>query len=458
MQFLWKYIDDLVGKGLEVKIIAELLFYFSVSFVPMALPLAILLSSLMTFGNLGENNELLAIKSAGISLQRIMFPLILLTLIMSIGAFFFSNNILPYTNLKSRSLLYDIAHQKPELQIKEGIFYNGIEGYSIRITEKNHKTNLLKKIKIYDHKARSGNVHVTIADSGYMKMTADTMNLIITLYNGYSYEEMQIKKKRRHEKTYPQQRNRFDEQVIVTKLSGFGLNRTDEQLFKNNYQMMNLKQLSTAEDSLKRILEKKSTTFAGNLLQSHYFKQIKKPVDRDTFFDESEIEKNITFDLHESLRNLSKMEQIGALSLALNFARTSKNYISTSERNYTSNIRHLRRHEIEWQRKLTLSFACFVFFFIGAPLGSIIRKGGLGMPTVVSVLFFILYYVLSMSCEKFVREDVLPAFEGMWTSPFILLALGIFLTYKATTDSVILNIDTYLTFFKKYFRFIKNLK
>ena len=199
MQFLWKYIDDLVGKGLDLPTLSELLFYFSVSFIPLALPLAILLAALMTFGNLGENLELTALKSSGISLQKIMSPLIFLVVFLSIGAFFFSNNILPRANLKARSLLWDIQQQRPEINIKKGEFYNGLEGISIKIADKEPRTNLLRKILIYDHREKAGNISVIYADSGYMKMTLDTTNLIFTLYHGYSYNEVidDDKKKRR---------------------------------------------------------------------------------------------------------------------------------------------------------------------------------------------------------------------------------------------------------------------
>ena len=211
MQFLWKYIDDLVGKGLDWTIISELLLYASAGLVPMALPLSTLLASLMTLGNLGENNELLAMKSAGISLPRIMLPLIVVTVLISSGAFFFSNNVLPYTNLKITSLLYDVKQQRPELQLKEGVFYNGIEGMSVKIGEKNHNTNLLKRIMIYDHRSNDGNITVTVADSGYMRVTTDERHLVVTLYNGYTYEEVKEGREpvRNRDKKLPARKTHF---------------------------------------------------------------------------------------------------------------------------------------------------------------------------------------------------------------------------------------------------------
>jgi lipopolysaccharide export system permease protein len=421
MQFLWKYIDDLVGKGLEMHIITELLIYTAASLVPMAIPLAVLLASLMNMGSLGENYELTALKAAGISLQRIMRPLIILSFFIASIAFLFANYVLPITNLKMRSLLYDIQQQRPELQIREGVFYNGIENYSIYIGKKDYKTNLLKNIKIYDHTERRGNTSVTLADSGYMKITSDKKYLLVTLFSGYRYSDVdnQQRSQQYQPSTYPFQRDKFNKEVIHIELSGFGLNRTDEQLFKQNYQMLNLRQLTYFADSLPKIL---STNF-------------------DSLF-----------------AAMPSTDKQSVISNALSMARDSKSYITSSFMNNDETLRRARKYDIEWQRKFTLSIACFIFFFIGAPLGAIIRKGGLGMPAVVSVGFFVLYYMISISGEKFAREGVLTPFFGMWLSALILLPLGVFLTYKATTDSAIMNMDTYSNFFKKVQRIFSKKK
>ncbi|UCG26927.1 MAG: LptF/LptG family permease [Bacteroidales bacterium] len=452
MQFLWKYIDDLVGKGLELDTLSELLFYFSVSFIPMALPLAVLLASLMTFGNLGENLELTALKSAGISLQRIMTPLIILVIMISIGAFFFSNNVLPRANLKSRSLLWDIQQQRPELNIKAGSFYNGIDGFSIKVARKDPKTNLLRKVLIYDHRDKQGNVAVTYADSGYMRMSPGDSTLILTLYNGNSYNEVleeDRKRIRRNIRTYPHRRETFKEQTVMLALTGFGLSRSDEDLFKKSYSMMNIDQLSFIRDSMIDILHERKEIFTSTMLQSHYYIYSRRmPSERKKIkiSDPSSIPK---FEPYAALSQLSFMEQLGAVDQALSYAKSSQRFITSSGSNLIHHTKRIRRYQIEWHRKFTLSFACFIFFFIGAPLGAIIRKGGLGMPVVVSVVFFVIYYVITLTGEKFVREDVLSPFTGMWISSIILLPLGIFLTYKATVDSAILNIDTYYNFLKK---------
>jgi lipopolysaccharide export system permease protein len=450
MQFLWKYIDDLIGKGLEFSVIAELLLYTSAGLVPLALPLAILLSSLMTFGNMGENFELTALKSAGISLQRIMRPLIILTIIISVGAFYFSNHILPYTNLKMRSLLFDVQQQRPEMQIREGIFYNGIENYSIRIADKNHRTNMMYNIKIYDHSDRRGNLKVTVADSGFMRITSDKGYLVTTLYSGYNYEEMEERARQMKNRSYPHRNDRFDEQTLYIELSGFDLQRTDEEAFRHNSQMMNISQLDSTTDSLSVSLGKEVNEHTRGMVKSYFFKKEalllrdSVPADARRPADIWSLEKEQTLD-----------QKRRALDQAAVDARMVRNQIISTKINFDWQNKRIRRYEMEWHRKFTLSFACFIFFFIGAPLGAIIRKGGLGMPVVISVLFFVLYYVIDISAQKFVKELVIPAFPGMWISSFILLPAGIFLTYKATTDSAIMNTDTYLNLLRKLFNVVR---
>ncbi|MDY6802025.1 MAG: LptF/LptG family permease [Bacteroidota bacterium] len=503
MQFLWKYIDDLAGKGLEWTVILELIVYASARLVPMALPLAILLSSIMTFGNFGENFELTAIKSAGISLQKFMAPLIYLIIIISIGAFFYSNHIIPYTNLKTVALIYDVKNKNPELQLKAGMFYNGIDGYSIKIGQKNHKTNLLEEIMIYDHTNNKENIQVTVADSGYMRMTADERNLILTLYNGYSYEEVEENKRRKKEKVYPHQRHKFEKQTVIIDLSGLNFERSDEDLWKNNFQMLSLNQLEFAEDSLNNQFNEQIMNFKNRLIRSDYFKnqhllekdikrirsternfkndypskEIVKPqktkvnkdiaqtqIRKDSFTSnikqtkkkDTAAQKISTFVPDSILKNLPIEQKREAIAKSLTYARSTQNQITNNKKQFDYKGELIRRHQIEWHRKFTLSFACLVFFFIGAPFGAIIRKGGFGTPVVASILLFILYYMLSIAGEKFVRQGVLPAYIGMWLSSFILGPLGIFLTYKATTDSVILSTEAYSTFFKKIFlRFTK---
>jgi len=461
MQFLWRYIDDLIGKGLEFKVIAEFLLFTSSSLVPMALPLAVLLASLMSFGNMAENLELLAFKSSGISLFRIMLPLTILVVFLTVAAFLFSNYVLPVSNLKMRSLLYDIQRSRPELQIKPGVFDNNLEGYSIRIGEKDPKTNLLKDIWIYDHTAKEGNVSVTVADSGYMKMSNDRKHLVLTLYRGYNFMEMQDTKRGRGKKSYPARRDRFAQQEIVIEMVGFGLNRTDENLFRNSNVMMNLSQLTHFSDSIRNDIQDlarniDNTMATGTInkkkdnLRKLKVEKKKSLVDTIPSITVKVPEGQLIILNPDSLFNqLSQIEKRRAVTTAINNARSMKTFISTNANMVAHKISRMRGYQIEKNRKYTLSLACLIFFFIGAPLGAIIRKGGLGMPVIVSVLFFLIYYVISITGEKFVRENIALPFWGMWASTYIIIPLGIFLTYKAANDSVIMNIETYFGFLKR---------
>jgi lipopolysaccharide export system permease protein len=356
-----------------------------------------------------------------------------------------------------RSLLYDVRQQRPELQIRPGAFYSGIDNYSIRVNRKDPETNSLYGIKIYDHTARRGNRNVIIADSGIMKMTADERNLIITLWNGIIYNELEEDRRKRN-KTYPHRIDKFKKQIMVLELTGFGLQRTDENLFKNNYQMMNLQQLSKVRDSLRNEMDHRNKLFYSSLINNNFFKFRKKTISRDIKRmikssgdsiqkQEAVSPEKIRFD--SLWTNLPSDNIARITSHAISFARTTKSYIQNTSVNLSYKSRHLRKHEIEWHRKFTLSFACLVFLFIGAPLGAIIRKGGIGMPTVISTLMFILYYIFSLMGEKLIRGNILSPLQGMWVSSFILLVAGGFITYKATTDSAILNIDTYLNLFRR---------
>ncbi len=459
MQFLWKYIDDLVGKGLELNILGEFLLYSSASMVPLALPLAVLLASLMTFGDMGENLELLAMKTSGVSLSKIMRPLIIVVGMITISAFFFSNNIMPVSNLKLRSLLYDIQRQRPDMQIQPGVFDNTLEGYSLRIGEKDSKSNLLRDIWIYDHTDKAGNVSVTVADSGYMHMSNDEKHLILTLFNGHSYVEMQKTRGRRGgPKTYPHRRDKFERQELIIEMTGFGLNRTDQNLFRNSFSMMNIDQLDHFVDSIGQDIDDLHSSIASTLDRNTFKKEKRNLLKTEASTDSLELTlppEIIQISLDSAYARLSTLEKRRAITQAINYTRTNKSYVSTNTNTIGYKIKRLRRYQIEKQRKFSLSFACLIFFFIGAPLGAIIRKGGLGVPVIVSVLFFLLYYMISITGEKFAREDILTPFSGMWMSSFILVPLSIFLTYKAANDSVILNIDTYFKFFKRVFNGVK---
>jgi lipopolysaccharide export system permease protein len=458
LQFLWMYVDELAGKGLDFKILAELLYHFSLTFVPTALPLAILLASLMTFGNMGEFSELSALKSSGIPLQRIMRPLIVLIGIISVISFFFSNNVLPYSSDKARTLLWDIRRKKPDINIQAGTFYNGVPDFSIKITTKDAVTNRLDNLIIYDHRDRKGNTSVILADSGYMKATNDGTGLIMILYNGYSYNEIEEKNVITALRKYPSRKDYFKEQTIVISLSGFDLERSEEGLFKSNAAMKNISQLTFFIDSLnKKYNEKINNQFTEfNNTKIYYQSNIlTRTAARDDYSDT--IKKNKKFDNKALFDSLTVSEKRVVLAKAIRTLKDGNSFLAKKNESLHYEVRAIKRFEVEWNKKLTLPFACFVFFFIGAPLGAIIRKGGLGTPAVISIFFFVIYYVISISGQKLVEEDVLGTFTGMWAASYILLPIGIFLTYKATTDSVIMNIDTYLSFLRKIREYLYRL-
>jgi lipopolysaccharide export system permease protein len=450
LQFLWMYVDELAGKGLDFKILAELLYHFSLTFVPTALPLAILLASLMTFGNMGEFSELAALKSSGIPLQRIMRPLIVLISLLAIVSFFFSNDVLPYSSDKARTLLWDIRRKKPDINIQAGTFYNGIPDFSIKITTKDPVTNRLDNLIIYDHRDRRGNTSVTLADSGYMKTTPDGTGLIMILYNGYSFSEIEERNVSISTRKLPARRGYFKEQTIVISLSGFDLERSEEGLFKSVAAMLNISQLTFYIDSLnKKYNNRLSTQFK----EFNNTKVYSEKANLQNFVVPDNIKEKIIrfkkFDTRAILDSLPLWEKKAAVVAAIERIKDGNSFLATNNDALHLEVKNIKKYEVEWNKKLTMSFACLVFFFIGAPLGAIIRKGGLGTPAVISIFFFVIYYVISISAQKLVEEDVVGTFAGMWAASYILLPIGIFLTYKATTDSVIMNIDTYLLFFKR---------
>jgi lipopolysaccharide export system permease protein len=450
LQFLWRYVDELAGKGLDFKVLSELLYYFALTFVPMALPLSILLASLMTFGNLGEFNELSALKSAGIPLQRIMLPLLILICLIAVLSFFFSNNVLPYSTTKARALLWDIERKKPDINIQAGTFYNGVPDFSIKITSKDPVTNRLDKLIIYDHRQRRGNYSVILADSGYMRMTRDETGLIMTLYNGRGYTETEEKNVIASLRKYPTRTDTFKEQTIVIPLIGFDLQRSEEGRFKSGPAMLSFSQLTFTIDSLNNKYNQKTNS------EYRDFSNTKLYVVRNQKTGTSdEIGKYVTqdkikrFDTKVLFESLTVMEKRTVLAKAIENLKNGNSIVVEKTEMQGYEIRSIKKVEVEWNTRLTLSFACLLFFFIGAPLGAIIRKGGLGTSAVISIFFFVINYVIQISGQKLVEKDVIGTFAGMWAASYILLPIGIFLTYKAATDSVILNIDTYLMFFRR---------
>ncbi|HYV94969.1 MAG TPA: LptF/LptG family permease [Chitinophagales bacterium] len=438
MQFLWVYVDDLVGKGLSFFVIAQLLFFASASLVPLALPLAVLLASMMTMGNLAEHYELTSLKSSGLSLLRVVRSLLLLSILLCGAALAFANYALPVANLKFGSLLYDIRQQRPALNIKQGVFYNEIDGYSILVGKKDADNRTLHNVMIYDHTRGKGDDYVITAETGKMYLTQDKRYMVLQLYRGHQYQE--LNPTARPGKKYEQTRTSFREWRKTFDLSAFALSRTDERLFKEDYKMQNLRQLKFSIDTVK--MEIASNSRQAKIFTRPFYTFIRTNLDSI----------NKHSNPSDSVVQRSAVDSFTIINKALNSARNVKGYVEYTAKTQESKIGVLRRFEIEWERKFVLSFACFVLFLIGVSLGAIIRIGGFGLPFVISVFFFIIFYVLSIAGEKMAKEGALSPFWGMWFSTVILFPLAIYLMYKANRDSALLNSEAYIIFFKKLFR------
>ena len=450
MQFLWKYIDDLVGKGLDWGIVSELLMYASFGLVPLAFPLAMLLASIMTFGNLGENYELVAMKASGISLFRIMRPLFVVALILTSIAFYFSNNILPKTNLKFYTLMYSVKQQKPEMVIKEGVFSNDMENYSIKVERKGKNNNMLYDVMIYNHADNQGNVNVSISDSGKMEITQDKKFMSITLYNGQNYTEG-TESRQSTAKRYPFRRESFQKEVINISMKDFEFNRIDEKRYAGASKMMNVSQLTSQGDS---VFKEYKLQLWRYLTAFSYISDVNRQVSwlsnpKDSLRINPNIKPDSIVDFDKTIAALSTFEKAALYQRVIGNVRSNSLALTQQFDEMYMRKKSLNSYAMEWHRKFTLSFACLIFFFIGAPLGAIIRKGGLGMPVVVSILMFIAYYILMITGEKFAREDAWSMVGGMWLASFVFLPLGIWLTYKAATDSGVMNIESYQALFKR---------
>lgn len=441
MQFLWLYIDELVGKGLSMKVILEFLAWGSATMLPLSLPLATLLASMMTLGSLGENNELLAIKAAGISLQRVLIPLGICCAVISVGAFFVSNDLIPVAYNKIYTLRDDIGKTKDEIKIPTGTFYNGIEGYILRVNEHNDETGMMNGVMVYNHTKNKGNTSLTIADSAMMKMSKDKTYLTFILYNGTNYEETNNKKYR--DTTLQLQKIDFHKQEMIIPLENYAFQKSDSSRFDDQVKSMNLKQLQHSQDSIGTL---DSTEKEENLTNLRRSRTLRYNAQLDTatrnipttpFIQEDGGKwKSIKAEI-EALEKAKKNAEEIQMSLE-SFARYRYHH------NYT-----LRLIDIEILKKFALSIACLIFFFIGAPLGAIIRKGGLGVSAIISVLFFVAYWVIDISGTKLAKDGAVGPFAGVFFSSYVLLPTGLFLSWKAINDSAIFSTDTIKNAFKK---------
>ena len=445
MNFVWRFIEDLTGKGLSADVILELIFYATINMIPLGLPLAMLLAGIMTMGNMGENFELQAMKSAGMSLMRIMQPLIIVTFLISIGSFFLVNNLVPYAYKRSMIILSDIKRQKQVLEFKDGLFFNGIhEDMSIRVEHQDPETGLLHNVLIYDSRSQGGNMTTTMAETGYIRLSDDKKFLLVTLYNGDNYQQTRntrwyTKNSLRHDK--------FDVQDMTIRMEGFDFQQSDNAMV-NSSQAKNIVELQHAIDSL-------DVTVAEAVARSY------DPLLRDNLFtndiqvlqlpDSMRIDKSAFVDVNllDSIKTLPLREQSEIFKTAKTMANNSRNSFSYDEGSAKDGLNQLYRSKNDWHKKLSLPFSVIIFFLIGAPLGAIIRKGGMGTPIVISVIFFVIYYVISLSGEKMAKEGTWSSFTGIWISSFILTPIAIYLMIKATNDSSLLDTDWYDAQFKK---------
>ena len=437
MNFVWRYIDELTGKGLAVSTIAELFICGSINMIPLGLPLAMLLSAIMTLGNIGESFELLAMKSAGLSLMRILRPMLVVVGMVSVGSFFISNNLVPYTNERMYDILYDVREQRQELKFQDGMFFNGLPDMSIRVEHQDPNTQLLRDVLIYDTRAENGDMTTTLADSGYIYMSDDKAYLYVTLFNGQTYEHT------RNSQWYD--RNTMREHQFERQDGTFPMNEVGAGSGRNTQytesQTRNMIELEELMDSLQVTIDKSSLTAFVPMLKESIFSRDTTIIPNDSIrYNRSEYR---AFNFYDSLKNISMRDHAKVYSTALNASRSAQGTHSFDEYSSKTALTQLYRAEVEWHRKLTLPALIIIFFVIGASLGAIIKKGGLGTPIVISVIFFVIYYVISIPGEKMAKEGTMESVVGMWFPLVLLTPIAIYLLRKATNDTSLLDMDWY---------------
>jgi len=437
--------DELLGKGLGIGMILQLLFYMSSTMVPLALPLGILLASIMTFGNLGEHFELVAIKSAGISLSRFLRPLLIFITVVALLAFYFNNYVIPVANLKAFSLLYDMRNSRPTLNIRAGQFNKDIDGFSIRVGEKDKDGITIRNVLIYDHTSGQGNDKVVIAEEGEMIASPNKQYMIFRLKNGCRYEE-EIGKN--GDPTQRQQRMYFKSWDKVFDLSGFKMNRTSEDLFKGTYTMMNIGQLNEEMRNMKQKREQMAVNVGGYLKP---YITLFATEDSTAMRLEQKIASAAPLPAYDTsfLQHVPDSQHKAVVQLALHHIRNSKGLLDMSANEHKIQEENWIKHSIEWHRKFTLSFACLLLFMIGAPLGAIIRKGGIGTPLIVAIIFFMLFHIISITGEKLVKSATLAPWMGMWMATAMLLPIAFYFINAAKKDAQVFNKEWYLKVWAK---------
>ncbi|MBQ6957238.1 MAG: methionyl-tRNA formyltransferase [Bacteroidales bacterium] len=457
LQFIWQYINDLAGKGLSIGVIFEFWGWASCTLLPNEIPLATLLASIMTLGGLGERNELLAMKAAGISLMRIMLPLVVISTLITVGAFFVADRLVPYAFNKVYTLKQDITRTRDEIKIPTGIFYDGIDGYILRVADRNEETQMMYDLIIYDHTSNMGNTNMTVADSGRIEITPDKENLIFNLYDGCSYTETNTMNFR--DTTLELSRLRFNEQQLIIQLDNYRFQRSEQDNYGDELKSLGIKRLRHDRDSISRQLDtmvRRQLPRFASTVGLNYLYQLDTLLGKD---------KTYLGDLNvDSIRvSLTPQELQRVRRSAAGKAETGEEQIKNFERESSYNVSMIRRIDVESIIKFTLSLSCLIFFFVGAPLGAIIRKGGFGTPVVISILLYLIYYIIDIIGRKLAtRSGTLTPWEGALISTLVLLPMAILLTRKSTQDSSLFNPDAYKEFFrrigkwiaKRYHRFI----
>lgn len=444
MQFLWKYVDDLVGKGLTFDILAEFFFYAALTLIPTSLPLAILLAALISFGNLGEKFELLAIKAAGISLIKVMRPLILIVTVLGCISFYFQNVVAPYSYNKLYTLLWSMRQTSPELDIPEGSFYSEIKGYNVYVKKKDKETGWMKDVTIYSFADGFDNAHIILADSGRLDMSADKQHLVLSLYSGEQFENLQAAASAIH---VPYRRETFVSKHTIIEFDG-GFQVQDASFLSSRSDSKDMTQIRESIDSMKTSMDSLSTVFLTDMRMNALRApdHVEVVGDRGVLSsaDEKFSKEEIPFDtIWAQLPPEGKTELIHNAQSRVNNAKQDLEFKALIMQDTKKQI---AAHWANWHRKITYALACLVFFFIGAPLGAIIRKGGLGLPVIVSVIIFIIYYCIDNTAYRQARSLEIPVWFGMWLSTAILTPVGIWLTYKANKDSTVFNMDMYRNF------------
>ncbi len=444
MQFLWRFVDDLVGKGLDMSVLGQFFFYSSLNLVPAALPLAVLLASLITFGNFGERFELLAMKAAGISLFRIMRSLIVTVVLLSAFSFYFQDRIAPKITAKFYTLLISIRQKSPELDIPEGTFYNEIDGYNIYVKKKNRKTGMLYDVIIYEFSDGFENARILASDSARLSLTEDKQYLYLYLYSGKLFEN--LKAQDGSSENIPYRRETFETKDVLIEFDS-GFNMADASIMDSQAVSKDINSLNRSIDSLTYVNDSIGRSYYNYAKDRSFNVLIDKPSESDSVKLSTETTDSYNVDSLFSIASLKTKQS--TVNMARRDAESFYNDWSFNEYVINNNDLEIRKHQISLFEKITLSVSCLIFFFVGAPLGGIIRKGGLGMPVVISVLIFIVYYIINTSGTKLAREGEWPVWMGMWLSSFILAPIGAFLTYKSNKDSVIMNSDVYVNWFKR---------